>query len=56
MAMIQFIFAAVNSLTYFGMTTYQTFTAIMLRIGSIWQLDEFDFTQRKIEDVSPKDV
>ena len=43
MAMIYFVFLAVNSLTYFGMTTFQTFSAILFRIGSIFEMEEFDF-------------
>ena len=55
MAMIYFIFLAVNSLTYFGMTTLQTFSAIVFRIGSIFEMDEYDFSKRQTE-VKPEEV
>jgi len=54
MAMIYFIFLSVNSLTYFGMTTLQTFLAIIFRISSIFEMDEFQFT-RELE-VKEEDV
>ena len=43
MAMIYFVFVSVNALTYYAMTTIQTFLAIILRLSSIFEMEEFDF-------------
>jgi hypothetical protein len=45
MAMIYFIFMSVNSMTYYAMTTLQTFSAILLRVSSIFQMEEYDFSR-----------
>lgn len=43
MAMIFFIFAAVNSMTYYAMTTIQSFLAILFRLSSVFEMDEYEF-------------
>lgn len=48
MAMIYFIFASVNSMTYYALTSIQTFFAILERLSSILEMDEY-VTSRKID-------
>jgi hypothetical protein len=54
MAMIFFLFYSVNTFVYMGLTTLQTFLGILERIGSVFQLDSYDF-KREV-DVKPEDV
>ena len=54
MAMIFFIFAAVNSMTYYAMNTIQTFLAILFRLSSVFEMEEYEFN-RNI-DVEKEDV
>jgi len=44
--LVFYIFAAVNSFTYFSQTTIQQFLAIVERVSSILKMEEFDFDQR----------
>jgi len=55
MAMIFFIFASVNAMTYYAMTTIQTFLAIVFRLSSVFDMEEYT-SQRKAENVKPEDV
>jgi hypothetical protein len=52
MAMVYFLFIVVNSMTYWSMTTIQTFLGIINRISSIFQLEEY---KSKRNDNVPKD-
>ena len=46
MAMIYFIFISVNSMTYWAMTTFQTFLAIISRMGSVFEMEEYVFDRK----------
>ena len=41
MAMVFLLFLTVNQLTYFGMTSTQTFLAIIFRISSVFEMEEY---------------
>lgn len=49
LAMIYFIFVSVNSLFYYAQTTVQGFLAMVFRMSSVFELEEFDFTKREEE-------
>ena len=44
MAMVYFIFVSVNSMTYYAMTTLQTFLGVIYRLSTVFELEEFDQT------------
>ena len=54
MAMIFYLFIAVNSMTYHGMTTVQTFLSVVERAAAIFEMDEYHSTRK--ENVKPEDV
>jgi len=43
MAMIYFVFLSINSMTYWALTTFQTFLAIIFRMSTIFELEEYEF-------------
>jgi hypothetical protein len=45
MAMVYFIFLHINYMTYYAMTTIQTFLAIIERLASVFELDEYEFSR-----------
>ena len=45
LAMLFYIFLSVNSLTYMGMTTLQTFLAVIYRISTVLEMSEYDFSR-----------
>lgn len=54
LAMLFYIFLSVNSLTYMGLTTLQTFLAVLYRISGVLEMSEYDFsrdTEVRKEDV-----
>ena len=43
MAMVFYIFMSANAMTYYGMTSLQQFSAIVLRMSEVFELDEYSF-------------
>ena len=41
LSMIYFIFFSVNTLTYFALTNVMNFLAILLRLSSVFKMEEF---------------
>lgn len=54
LAMVFYIFLAVNSMTYMAMTSAQTFFAVIYRISTVFELGEYDFIRN--ENVSKDQV
>ena len=50
--MIYYLFLSVNAMTYYAMTTLQTFSAIILRLSSVFELEENE-SMRSCEVTNP---
>ena len=46
MAMVYFIFLSVNSLTYYAMTTLQTFLGVIFRLSTVFELEEYQYNRQ----------
>jgi hypothetical protein len=42
LAMIYYIFVSVNAMTYYAMTTLQTFFAVVKRLSSVFEMEEYE--------------
>ena len=51
LAMVYFVFFSVNVLFYFGFSAVQTFLAILIRLASIFDMEEYE---SKRETIVPK--
>ena len=47
MAMVFFLFISINAMTYYAMTTLQQFSAVIQRMSSVFEMEEYA-TQREI--------
>jgi len=54
MAMIYFVFISVNGMTYYAMSTFQTFLAIVARMSSVFEMEEYQYIRET--NVAPDDV
>jgi hypothetical protein len=54
MAMIFYLFIAVNSMTYHGMTTVLTFLSVVERAATVFEMDEHISTRK--DNVKSEDV
>lgn len=54
LAMIYFVFFAVNTLTYFALTNVQNFLAILVRLSSVFKMEEYN--RERDTSVSREDV
>jgi hypothetical protein len=52
LAMIYYIFVSVNALTYYAMTTLQTFFAVVKRLSSVFEMEEYESKREEILDKS----
>ena len=54
LAMLFYIFLSINNLTYIAMVSLQTFMAIIYRMSTIFELEEYKFIRD--DDVKKEDV
>jgi len=45
LAMIYFVFFSVNNLTYIGLTNFQNFLAILRRLSTVFEMEEYKVTR-----------
>lgn len=54
LSLIYFIFFQINIMTFFGISSFKTFLAVLERIASVFAMEEY--TSKRERDVDPDDV